>query len=480
MQDNIKVTLIVAVDSKYGISKNNSIPWRIREDMLFFQDVTKRPYMNNRMNALIMGRNTFESLPNKKPLPDRINIIVSGTLVDPNLNIVTSLNDAISLATNLNVGRIFIAGGSRIYNDALELNLVDDIYLTKIDKDYECDNFINQQYIKKFMIYNNNEFHLTQDNIKVNFMKLFKHRWSLQWNINHTELSYQKLLKEIIQEGDHRNTRNGNTWSLFGKTFEFDLSKEFPLLTTKKVSLNNIFQELMFFIRGDTNTKHLSDINVNIWEPNTNRQYLDATNLSHYETYDMGPMYGFNWRHYGQEYEGMNTDYTNKGIDQLKECIDLIKNNPTSRRIIMTSFNPSNVKQGCLYPCHSLIIQFYIEKQNKLSMQMYQRSCDMAIGFPYNCASMALLNHMICEIVNNDVSYTGNKLTPGRLLHVLGDMHVYENHYGNIVRQYLREPFNFPKLITKRKVTDLLDFKFEDFELEYYIHYPFIKFEMNA
>ena len=232
---------------------------------------------------------------------------------------------------------------------------------------------------------------------------------------------------------------------------------------------------------------------MNIWNANTKREVLDSSGLSSYEEGDMGPMYGCQWRHFGAKYEGCNADYTEQGIDQLSECINLIRNDPHSRRIIMTTFNPAQVNEGCLYPCHGISIQFYVESlnnisgdnpenntislcENKLSCMMTQRSGDLFLGVPYNIASYALLVHMMCEIISN----SGMKIVPGRLIIVLGDVHIYETHKDQATKQISRDPYNFPFLKFNKKVENIEDFKFENVELCEYNHHPGIKAEMIA
>ena len=318
-----------------------------------------------------------------------------------------------------------------------------------------------------------------QEQIDVKFIKWSKDAKKIN-NINKEEQEYLNLLGDILREGDFRQTRNASCYSLFGKTIEFDLNSGFPILTTKKVFFRGVFEELLFFLRGDTNTKHLSEKGIKIWEPNTTREFLDSVNLKNYEEYDMGPLYGFNFLHFGAHYNGMNCDYSGKGFNQVEYCLDLIKKDPFSRRIIMTSFNPAQAKEGCLYPCHSLVLQFYMEAGHKLSLSCYNRSQDIICGFPFNCASSALLVHLFCEVINNDPGFKGHKIVPGRLIMNLGDVHLYDAHYSLAIRQILREPYAFPKLRIKKKLTTLTDFKFEDFELVGYDSYPAINAHMIA
>lgn len=509
---NSRINLIVAYDSKKGISKNGHIPWDIKEDSNFFQDVSSREYIPGKKNILIMGKLSWKTLPAQyRALKNRITIVVSKTMTEEELKQDNITGEEVCLARSfldamhLYEDRyIFICGGSQIYKEAIEHIDMDYYYLTEIDDDYECDNpfpyddllphlidhEIEGSMVKMAELMDQKTFNVMDHNKnkKVN-ITVKKYRNLARclnddpinvMTVNPEENQYLNLLNEIIQKGHFRSTRNSNTWSLFGKNLEFNLSEGFPLLTTKKVFLRGIFEELLFFLKGDTNSNHLSEKGVKIWERNTSRDFLDKTGLGHYETGDMGGIYGYNFLHFGYPYENMNTDYTNKGFDQIKYCLGLLKSDQYSRRILMTSFDPANAHTGVLYPCHSIVIQFYIEGDNKLSATCYNRSQDFLLGTPFNISSTSLLLYMFCEVINNDSEYKGNKLMPGRLIMNLGDVHVYEDHYTQAIRAILREPMFFPKLKFNRKVTDLTDFKFEDIELINYICYPPILAKMVA
>jgi dihydrofolate reductase/thymidylate synthase len=464
-----KHSLIVCFDEVFGFSKNGSIPWQIKADTDMFLDVTKKG-----KNVVIMGRSTWYSLPNKsRGLPDRINMIISKTMTNDDLlasnltksesYIFPNISDAIKSANKMAIDNIIFIGGYEIYKEALHICHLDEIYLNVIDGNFNCDKFFPWQELSNIL----GLYEIDRDKTfnSVRFIKLVLYRKSTV-----EEFSYLRLLEDVYRNGEYRQTRNACTYSLFGKTLEFDLQHGFPLLTTKNVSLYNIFHELMFFIKGETNTKLLKDLNVNIWNANTSREFLDSVGLNSYQEGDIGPMYGFNWRHFGADYQGCELSY--EGLDQLANCINLIKTDPHSRRIIMTSFNPGQADKGCLYPCHGISIQFYVEQSNHLCCMMTQRSGDLFLGVPYNIASYTLLVHMICEIVPN--------LIPGRLIIALGDVHIYESHQNQVIRQLLREPMSFPTLQFKRKVDNIEDFKFEDLELINYTPYPNIIAKMVA
>ncbi|XP_039501463.1 thymidylate synthase [Drosophila santomea] len=288
--------------------------------------------------------------------------------------------------------------------------------------------------------------------------------------VNRDEMQYLDLLRQIIANGEQRMDRTQvGTLSLFGSQMRFDMRQSFPLLTTKRVFFRAVAEELLWFVAGKTDAKLLQAKNVHIWDGNSTREFLDKLGFTDREVGDLGPVYGFQWRHFGAEYATCDDDYSGKGIDQLRQVIDTIKNNPSDRRIIMSAWNPLDIPKMALPPCHCLA-QFYVSQtRGELSCQLYQRSADMGLGVPFNIASYALLTHMIAHV-------TG--LKPGDFVHTMGDTHVYLNHVEPLKEQLQRTPRPFPKLIIKRQVQDIEDFRFEDFEIVDYNPYPKIKMDM--
>ncbi|KAJ2963447.1 hypothetical protein NQZ79_g1534 [Umbelopsis isabellina] len=295
----------------------------------------------------------------------------------------------------------------------------------------------------------------------------------------HEEYQYLNLIRNIIENGEKRADRTGTgTISVFAPPqLRFSLKDDiFPLLTTKRVFFRAVAEELLWFIKGDTNSKHLSDKGIKIWDGNGSREYLDSIGLSHREEGDLGPVYGFQWRHFGAEYVDCHTDYTGKGIDQLQQVIDKIKNKPTDRRIILSAWNPADMSIMALPPCHAFC-QFYVstptteEPTPRLSCVLYQRSCDMGLGVPFNIASYALLTRLIAHV-------TG--LLPGDFIHTMGDTHVYVDHIDALKQQLEREPRPFPKLSINRKVDNIDDFKMEDLTLEDYKPHGKIDMKMSV
>jgi thymidylate synthase len=287
---------------------------------------------------------------------------------------------------------------------------------------------------------------------------------------NKNEKMYLNALKDILENGDVRNTRNSKTISKFGVKLDFDISESFPLLTTKKVYFHGVLHELLWFIKADTNSKNLENNNVNIWHSNSTREYLDDLKLFNYEEGDCGPIYGFQWRHYGAKYTGPDSNYFGLGIDQLKNCIELIKKDPTSRRIFMSAWNPVQLNDMCLPPCH-VSYQFYVTDDKKLSCMMYQRSGDMFLGIPFNISSTSLLVYIISKITD---------LKPGNVSIVIGDAHIYEEHVDAVKTQLEREPYEDPKLLINKYFSNIDDYKYEHFEVVDYKYYPTIKAKMVA
>ncbi len=247
----------------------------------------------------------------------------------------------------------------------------------------------------------------------------------------------------------------------------FDLTREFPLLTTKKVFFKGVVEELLWFIKGSTDSNLLSEKGVKIWDVNGSREYLSSIGLPEREQGDLGPVYGFQWRHFGAEYKDKNSNYENQGIDQLSWVINQIRTNPSSRRIIINSWNVKDIPKMALPPCH-VMCQFIITSDNKLNCILYQRSADVGLGIPFNIASYSLLTCMISSITN---------LTPGEFVHHMGDTHIYKEHILALQEQIKRKPYSFPSLkIRKRNEID--EFTFEDFELINYRSHPRLEMKL--
>ena len=261
---------------------------------------------------------------------------------------------------------------------------------------------------------------------------------------------YLDLLTRVLDEGAQKGDRTGTgTKSVFGHQMRFDLSKGFPVLTTKKLHLRSIIHELLWFLQGNTNVKYLQENNVRIWN-----EWAD-------ENGELGPIYGYQWR----SWPGQNGEH----IDQISQIIDSIKNNPNSRRHIVNAWNVSEIKNMALPPCH-ILFQFYVA-DGKLSCQLYQRSADIFLGVPFNIASYALLTMMVAQV-------TG--LKPGEFVHTLGDAHIYLNHLDQVKLQLTRNTFDLPQMHINPEIKSIFDFKYEDFELKNYKAHPSIKGEISV
>jgi len=256
---------------------------------------------------------------------------------------------------------------------------------------------------------------------------------------------YLDLLNHVLEHGDKKEDRTGTgTISVFGYQMRFDLSEKFPLLTTKKVHLKSVIHELLWFLKGSTNIGYLKENGVSIWD-----EWAD-------ENGDLGPVYGSQWRSW-QTGDG-------RTIDQISNLIENIKNNPDSRRLIVSAWNVGEVDKMKLPPCHCFF-QFYVANE-KLSCQLYQRSADIFLGVPFNIASYALLTLMIAQVTN---------LTPGEFVHTLGDAHIYSNHFEQVKQQLSREAKDLPIMKINPYVKDIFSFKYDDFEILNYNPHPLIK-----
>ena len=476
----MRFSIVVATDIFGGIGIYNnykfSIPWKCKKDMIYFRDLTTSK-KDNKINVVIMGRNTFFSLPLRngtRKLPNRLNIVISSKpeLFNEDVIIFNSLTDSLTFCKkyttkkidniNKSIDKVFVIGGSQLYEEALNNELLDSIYWNLIlETDKSCNIYFPITFrhaMKDFDFELHNDLSLLNDS-SVQFSK-----FNIK-NQNNDEQKYLNLLQKIINEGDERQTRNSITKSIFGEKLEFDLRNQFPLLTTKKMFLRGIFEELVWFLRGQTDSKILESKKVNIWKGNSSQEFINKMNLPYREG-DIGNMYGFQWKHAGAEYNGCEENYHNKGFDQIEYCLDLLKNDKYSRRILMTTYLPHLAKKGVLYPCHGLTIQWYVKEVNDtnlLSCTMYQRSADMFLGVPFNIASYSLLVYMFCNVLNNsdEIDY---KFVPDKLIISFGDLHIYKDHYDKVNLQLSRKPYRFPKINIKDRLK-LEDFEWKDFEI---------------
>jgi len=273
--------------------------------------------------------------------------------------------------------------------------------------------------------------------------------------------AYLDLLRKVLDEGVQREDRTGTgTRSLFGYQMRVDLGEGFPLLTTKKVHLKSIIHELLWFVRGQTHVSHLQEVDVSIWD-----EWATAEQAARFgrKEGDLGPVYGHQWRNFGAT-EREDGSFERDGFDQLTYVLDQIRDNPDSRRLIISGWNPSEAERVALPPCHTLF-QFYVS-EGRLSCQLYQRSADVFLGVPFNIASYALLTMMIASV---------SGLKPGDFVHTFGDVHLYRNHVDQARLQLSRQPRPLPTMQIDPSVDNLFDFRHEHFQLKDYLPHPRIK-----
>jgi len=512
----LPVSVIVAMTPKNGIGKDGALPWRLPEDMAFFKRVTTATAGDMR-NAVVMGRKTWDSIPEKfRPLAGRLNVVLTSKATDPNycspypegVLVAASFANAVeAIEARSDVGEIFAIGGQAVYQEAVEHSNCVRLYITRIAKEFECDAFFPKLEDARFQPIHvsttsshndlSYDFVVYERTVEKSANFCPPPRSGSEANAEgkadplaalvqqpsagliaavpkgrcgflHEEYQYLESIREIIEQGVHREDRTGTgTRSLFGKQMRFDLRKSFPLLTTKRVFWRGVLEELLWFVKGDTNANHLAEKGIKIWDGNGSREFLDKRGLGHREVGDLGPVYGFQWRHFGAKYVDMHTDYTGQGVDQLAECIRKIKEDPTDRRILLSAWNPADLHLMALPPCH-MFCQFYVAN-GELSCMMYQRSCDMGLGVPFNIASYSLLTLMVAQVCG---------LKPGEFIHTLGDAHVYQNHVDPLLTQLERTPRPFPVLKVNSEVKDIDGFTASDFELIGYSPHGKIAMEM--
>jgi len=291
---------------------------------------------------------------------------------------------------------------------------------------------------------------------------------------NHEENQYTDLIKRILEKGSEEQSRNGKVLSVFGNSMRFSLQNgTIPLLTTKKVAWKTCFKELMWFVKGSTSNDELREKKVYIWNDNSSREFLDSRGLVNNKEGDLGPVYGHQWRHFNAHYENCETDYTGKGVDQLQNIINELKDpsKRTSRRLVMSAWNPAQLDEMALPPCH-ILVQFNVREGKYLSSSLYQRSGDVGLGVPFNIASYSFLTHILakhCGLIADEFVY------------FLGNAHIYEEHIEPLKTQLTQSPFNFPRVNIKNKYDDIERYTLDDIEwIEEYQHHETIKMKMIA
>ena len=527
------VNIIVAVanyypEKGYAIGKNGGIPWSCPQDMKWFKDTTIG-------HAVIMGRKTFDSL--KKPLKDRINIVVTSKDIVTNgeekVYTAKSVEEAISLAKSLTMNDIFIIGGASIYKYALEHNLVDKIYIDYLSETVEdADAFFP-------LFQSNHSWEEVGGTVEILKGKAYATEYvKLRGKNNNVDNQYLDLVNEIIEHGEAKDTRAGKTRSLFGKQLRFSLKDGLPMLTTKKMFSKGVIHELLWFIKGDTNIKYLVDNGVHIWDDDAYRYFLDIREKAYgpvnvesetvisKEEFLEGVKQQIRWEDIGYTWGDLNKVYGYQwtkwgGHNQIEEVIETLKKNPDDRRMIISAWNVADIPDMALPPCH-FCCQFYTKKMTeeerwnyfeahilkedneegrynlfvsrgenylkgslvayldrmnvpsrKLSCMWNQRSCDCGLGIPFNILSYSILTHMIAQCVNMDVD---------ELIFNGGDVHVYENHIEHLKEQTKRNPhlYALPTLKLNTKIKNINNFTYDDIKIEGYKSYSAIKMPLSV
>ena len=292
----------------------------------------------------------------------------------------------------------------------------------------------------------------------------------------HQEQQYLDLIQTILDRGSPEEGRNGKVYTTFGNMMRFSLKDGIlPLITTKKLAWKTCFHELMWFLAGQTDNRKLQEKGVHIWDGNASRNFLDSRGLTNYQEGDLGPIYGMQWRHWNADYTGCETDYTNQGMDQLQEVIDQLKNPETrsSRRLLVSAWNPEQLDKMALPPCH-VLMQFHVREGRFLSCSLYQRSGDVGLGVPFNIASYSMLTHLMAH-------HCG--LESDEFVYILGNAHIYEEHLEVLKTQLERTPHEFPKIRINPQDdrVHIQDYVLDDIEwLQPYTHHDTLKMKMIA
>lgn len=289
----------------------------------------------------------------------------------------------------------------------------------------------------------------------------------------HEEHQYLNICSDILKEGELIQGRNGFTKVTIGGVMHFSLQEgSIPLLTTKKMAWKTCLKELLWFIRGKMDNHILKEQNVHIWDGNTTPEFKKEYGVEHLGEDDLGPVYGHQWRFFNADYVNKNYNYDGQGVDQLQEVIDQLKDpkKRNSRRLIISAWNPCQIQEGVLPPCH-VLFQFHVTDENKLSCTLYQRSVDVFLGCPFNIASYSFLTHLIAHHCD---------LIPHEFIHYLGNTHIYDDHFEQVEEQIKREPHPFPKIKILCKKENINDYTIEDFQVESYVSHKSIKGKMRS
>lgn len=464
---------IAAVCNGNGFSNAGTIPWKVQEDLLFFRRQTLH-------SVIVMGRKTYESLPNGA-LENRINVVLSGSvgaighitiaheITSDNCfdevkelkgnTVVASDIDALVpwLAINFPKKKWYVIGGLEIFYAFAQRHLLNEVIITEINEDHICDRHLD---VDKMQLSSMIAHAPKELSAKASVMIYEK--------TNHEE---SQVVQEMIKLRTKPMMPNRTLYKRladFGKSFSFDMcGNAFPLFTYRSTWLKGVFEEIMSYLRGQSDSKILEEKGVNVWRDNTSREFLDKCGLQHLPIGDMGPSYGFNFRHYGAEYKTCLDDYTGKGTDQLMNCLAELKRDINSTRAIIMLFDPSKITQAPLPPC--VYSYQFVHDDGKLSLVMTQRSSDCVLAGGWNVCGGALLLRLFCRHLN---------MPPGKLYWNIANMHLYENALDVIATLNADNVFAFPHLYIRQRRDDITEYIFEDLLLVGYKHGEKLKLTM--
>lgn len=478
MIKKVQFSAIVAYEKdSRGIGLNGVIPWNNKTDLKFFKKVTT----GNGNNAVVMGRKTFESIG--RALPNRVNLVLSNSLetAAESFEVFHTIDSLISRCEEGNFDNVFVIGGSKIYQEFLNRDLIDVLYVDEISLDSSQDfdayfpelqnDFVNANFLTE----NFEEFNSDSTKIQVLYRKRANQK---------TDLEYLTLLNKVINQGIEKQSRSGDVLSHFCNKLTFDLKEGLPVLTSKKMYSRGCITELLWFLKGETNIKYMNENKTHIWDADAYRFYKEnvknpvpmekfleyvkmgnipmfVKNGVNYNFGDLGPIYGHQWRDWS-------------GIDQIKQIIDQIKNDPDSRRIILNAWNVSEIDNMALPPCH-YGAQFYVKEIDGfkyLSCTFNMRSVDTCLGLPYDILSYAILTHIIAHLTDCKVD---------KLNCFLGDTHIYCNQLINTYKQLTRNPYCFElSTLTLKNITNVDDISMNNIIIDNYNSFGSIKYPLSV
>lgn len=482
MRNSVLINLIVAMTKNKGIGLNGKLPWspqNLHEDMKFFKRITTGTESPDKINSVIMGRKTWESLPDKfKPLPNRLNIVltrneIKDNILHNNVKVFSSIDHIINFLKNESkIEKNFVIGGGEIYSQFLDkkyIENIDKLYISEVLTSYDSDVYFPT--IPKWFFQINEE--KLGDNI---ILKTYQNKS----DINSQEYNYLNCINNVLNNGEYivDRTKTG-ILSLPHQTISFDIKsidnddqkkiKYYPpFMTTKNLYLKGVIWELIWFLSGNTDSKWLEERKTNIWKGNTSRTFLDNSGLYDYQEGQIGPGYGHQWVNWGGDWRSNKLTGTN----QIQNIIDIIKKDPSTRRAVLSAWNVSDIPKMALPPCHILYI-FKVSNHNdykkRLNCMVSLRSNDLFLGCPFNIASASILTILLSRSLN---------MLPGKITLAISDAHIYSNHVEQVREQLERTPLQVPELIIDKDInnhSDMMKLTYDNFKLYNYYHHPAIK-----